>query len=294
MVQEDKGRLPLITRLALYIPNLSNKGPLPPISSTGITVKTLIIHGDVGKIPQVSVEDQTHNGWLSLLEELIIQDVDLGWILPPIPRSPEHSDTFSPLSNLTTLICPAYTAINIVQEIPLPQLRKLTLLHSYLASGASNKNMSNFHVWVGILYKWKPLHLPRLTTLGFDFYPQWKSLLSLCDYPRRQGAFEVKEFMFPALPHPRILKELVFALGGQRSSANSPPGTLCEAYNAVEGEIAYLGCHYCFRSGWRCYEATTELFCNRHSLKQLVSITKDTPIDTYGRPYRFLICISNF
>jgi len=213
VVKENKAGVLVISRLTLQITDMNNRGLLPHLSFTGITVKTLIIHGNVGKIPRIWVEDGSNDGWTSRLEELNVQDVDLDLTLLFIHQSLDHSAPSSPLSSLTTLTCPVYTVV----KIPLPQLRKLTLLHGYHAPG-------DLHVWARTLGICKPLYLPRLTTLGFDFYPPWTKVLLLFNDPRPRGEFGLKELTFPALSHPRILKELVFALGGQRSPANSPPG----------------------------------------------------------------------
>jgi hypothetical protein len=125
-----------------------------------------------------------------------------------------------------------------------------------------------------IFIKEKTQKPPWLETLALEFYPSWWrdfiQLLSLYAQPlSSQEGVALRYLKLPALPSSFILHRVILALQGNQ--------TIGREFLPLENRKNEDCCRYCKYSRWKCHKRGTD-HCRRHSLQNLVTISRETKI----------------
>lgn len=185
------------------------------------------------------------------------------------------------LLSLTTLICPVGMLLFLLSQKSFPNLYTIQL---YIPSSIDDIEGEMKHFDSAItssIVKYRQ-NLPELRTLGLGWFPQWDTLCHmLCSQSLWIGNRSSLTLKLPALPSPSIQKGVSMALRGLEHSWESPPQW--QKFKLTPRENNKGTCSFCFASGldckWPDYKGVSLIsHCSRHSLVDLVVISKDTMV----------------
>lgn len=218
-------------------------------------------------------------------------------ILSPSKFAPRDIQCGAAFASLIRLKCTPFVLITFLSQ---RYLSSLQTIHLHWPTSpdlrAIERELRYFDAEITTWFTKHDVPFPLLRTFGVAWYPEWKKLFPMLYHLARGLSTQDFTLQLPAYPHPAIQRTIRSALAGidDGSGTIMPTRGTCHKYLQSQAEnvrrygysknaekVIAEKCYYCWRAQIQCtLNHQLSWHCDRHSRVVLVSLTRETLINT--------------